>query len=67
MLPWNEWDHSKAQSTLLSPLLLHKCTTAKSVQRGLVDSKSTVQFRQATKKVNQLNEESQPKLLSESR
>lgn len=47
---WNEWGHSEAQIALLGPLLFHKCTTAKDIQWGLVDAKSTVQFRRASKK-----------------
>lgn len=54
----NEWDHSEA---LFGPLLLHKGTTAKDIQWGLVNAKNTVQFRHASKKVNQLNKESESK------
>lgn len=64
---WNEWDHSKAQIALLGPLLLHKGTTAKDMQWGLIHAKSTVQLRWASKKVNELNKKSQPKQLYESR
>ena len=67
MLPWNEWNHSEAQIALFGPLLLHTRTVAKDVQWGLIDAKSTVQFRQTSKKVNQFNKEPQPNQLYESR
>lgn len=61
---WNEWDHSEARIALLGPLLLHKCTASKYIQWGLVDAKSTLQFRQASKKkANQLDKEAKPKQL----